>query len=277
VSLVKPEGFVISTTFSGLQAIRGRARIVITEIPRPYREVLPAYSDEGLRRQGMTPLERKEIRIGDFPAQLLATSSQHDGHKQRHWIATVGMQTASVVIVATSGEIRAAHLDERMRQTLLTARWDPQLVIDPFEGFDFDLRGEHGLTTALRVGSELTFTKDGVLPIQSAEDPAIVVRQTRERVADEARVAYCVEALQAVDVLEDSKLMGAQPIQVDGLPGCEALASGQEKQGGTPLVVYRAALFGRESTYLFHGRVGLRHQWPWLPRFRDMVGSFKKR
>jgi hypothetical protein len=277
VSLPRPKGFVVADDFLGFRSLRGVGTITVAEVPQPYDE-LKSYSDEVVSKKGWELVSREVVTIDHSKGELIvATQRLPNGLVIQRWVAIFGTPRRWAMISASCPQNDAPRWEPEFRRALLRARWRSMEDFDPFENLGFTLRGEYDLRFALRGVDEITFTKDGFLPLADDSDPALVIKVADETVPEEERPAYCVEQLKQSTVLEGGRVIAANPTELDGLSGCEALAQGPQTGTGSPLLVYQAALFGPRHVYLFGGRVGLRFRDVWLSRMRHMVALFKRR
>jgi hypothetical protein len=277
VSMPRPKGFVLADDFLGFRSIRGVGTITVAEVPQPYDE-LKSYSDEVLGDQEWDLVSREPVTIDRRKGELIvATQTLPQGLVIQRWVAIFGTPRRWVMISASCPQSAASHWEPEFRRALLHARWRSVDNFDPFEDLGFTLRGDYDLQFALRGVDQVTFTKDGFLPLADDADPALVIKVAQEKVPEEERRAYCVEQLKGSTILEKGRVIAANATELDGLPGCEALAQGAQTGSGSPLVVYQAAVFGPRHVYLFGGRVGLRFRDVWLSRIRHMVALFKRR
>lgn len=279
VHMLRPEGFVAAKKFVGLESLRGNARIVVTAEPTPVEGLDSAFSDEALLKQGMAVISREPSAMGSTAGELsVYRTLRKKGPARRIWTRYFGGRSRRFIITASSSAKRANELDEGIMLALRSARFrlrDPDF--DPFEGLSFDIPGGREIAFAQRTRNQVTFSRDGRLPLGSPEDPAFAIMVAREQVSEGDRDQYCVNQLHEGKELDKLRIVAANRIERDGLPGCEGLANGTDAATGTVLSVYQAALFGSNELYLFKGRMGVRLQDPWLGRMRDMVMRFKRR
>ncbi len=64
---------------------------------------------------------------------------------------------------------------------------------------------------------------------------------------------------------------------IDGLDGYELLANAEDSGSGTPLAVYQVILFDDNSYLLMQGIVGAKTKTKYLPEFKAMARSLKRK
>jgi hypothetical protein len=69
----------------------------------------------------------------------------------------------------------------------------------------------------------------------------------------------------------------AGAITIDGIDGYELLAEGEDTKSGTPLLVYQVILFNKNSYILMQGLVEAKLGDEYLPEFKAMARSFKRK
>lgn len=277
VSLPELEGYVKSRESPGLRRLDGAVSILVTEVHRPYAELSEEHTREGLGRYGTLLLSRADVEIAGRPGFIAYAGREEGGQKIALWIAAFGGAEESVLLRARAPAQIAKGISDSLHATLVGARWDPALEVDPLSGLPFKLPGDHALELAGRIGTVLKFTRDGKDTTDSLKDPLLLVQYQRERIPVEERDGFCEKALGDDKRFSETRLRGGSEIAVDGLKGCEALAYAKTEVSEELVVLYQAALFESNRYYSFRGRVGLTFQRRFVPAFAEIVGSFKRR
>jgi hypothetical protein len=286
VSLPRPEGFVKGQDFAGLSSLDRRVRIEVTEFSRPFSEAAEAYDKEKLHEKGLMLLKRIDRPVAGHDGLLALMAARVESGEVAIWLSAFGDEDGNVVVRAIAPKTMAPSIHETMIATVLGPRWDRDAELDEFAGLPFTLPVLPALLFGQRLGTQLVYTKDGVVPLDSPFDPLLSVIYRKQRVPPEKRQEFCRSVIEdSAEFEQVSWRVEPRPIEVEGLSGCEALArarslraEGLVEEGEKVWVsVYQAALFEFDGYYAFTGFVHLRHESPWVRRFARVAHGMKRR
>ena len=125
VSLDPPRGFVLSSRFAGFQRSDASSSISVTQVQRPYRQVRAGMNRHDLGRQGMQLLVVTKEMVSGRDARLLYVIQEYKGTTFRRWMLVFGDQARTVMVVASYPQALMDSLDEVMRSSVMSTRWDP--------------------------------------------------------------------------------------------------------------------------------------------------------
>ena len=276
VSLRRPPDFVRTRGHAGLSSVSGDVAIVVSEMLQPFDDLQREHTKEALGRFGILLLGSEETEIDGHRGFIAYALQRTAGKEIALWIAGFGTEQQSVLLHAQAPKNKAKKLSDMFHETLVTARWDLERPYDPFSGLAFVLTGKHRLKLARRVRDVLTYTKTGSFDGPPG-DPMLVISHTAKGIPEERRNEMCRTSLDSATGIADVRIHTGEVLRVDGLEGCEVVASATRDSGDGKLAIYQAILFGREGYYVFHGRVGSNLQYRFLSAFKELVQSFKRR
>jgi len=276
VALPQPPGFVLSDSFSGLMCPELGASIVVTEMPAGYGEVAFALEAPSLEAQGLEPLANEDAIIGGREGRVVHVRQEHDGNTFEKWIAVGGNEEASIMLTATYPEQIAKDVSSAMRNTILAARWDPQLELPPFSGMPFELELAGEFDVATRMQGNVILTKSGELPQQPSEEPVFITAYGDLTTPAADRAQYSRDRLNAMEGLLDVTERSFEELVLDGVPATIVAADAKEAQSGKPIIFYQALVFDEARLYVLQGFVPQDGSGEILESFRQMTRSFTR-
>lgn len=277
VSLRRPPGFVRTGNQAGLESVSGDVAIIVSELPQPFETLSSEYTKERLAPERIVLLAREPVEVDGHPGFLVYGVQLLEDQQIALWIVGFGTEQQSVLLQARTAKAQARKLSNMLHETLVTARWELERPYDPFAGLPFILAGKHRLKLAHRVRKRLTYTTDGSLDPDAPKRPVFIIAHAVRAVPEDDRTDLCQKTLEGMNGVSDVVVHANVEITIDGLPGCELLAYGTSERGSERLALYQVVLFEREAYYGFQGRVGVGLQYRFLPAFKEIVTSFKRR
>jgi hypothetical protein len=273
VLLVVPEKFEIAGDFAGIIWRDAAASIHVVELPAPAEEMQASFTKPQLASRGMALLRSEKVQASIGQAALLHVSQSAQGIEFRKWMLVGGSATESVLLTATVPSTLKAELEGTLRQTLLTARWEPERRVDPRVGVGFSVAETDDLKIANSVmGSALVLTRGGVQTTASPADPFIVVARSTAEVAISDLSAFSKRRLAETNRISSPAVEREAEVVVAGMPGHELIASAIA-EGAVPVVVYQVLAFDGRHYFLIQGRVGEDMRDEYLDQFRAVARS----
>jgi len=276
VSMIKPEGFNPSSQFRGFDRQDIGASIVVVEIPGPYSQVTSKFTADGLRAGGIILRKQENVTIGGKTGMLLDVTQVAGQLQVEKWILVFGTEQESTLITATMLQDHAGELSAALRTALLSTTVSTGPV-DLLAGMDFTITTSDQLKLTQAPGKMLAFTKDGVMPSKSVEDPLFIAVKTpvTTPIADLEQAA--LQRLQQTATTKINSIESKQPIEIAGLKGFEIEALGQHTGSGAPLAVYLVLMADSESLVMMQGLVGASQRQTFLPQFKAMARSYQRK
>jgi hypothetical protein len=123
----------------------------------------------------------------------------------------------------------------------------------------------------------LLYTKGGVLPAKSPEEPMFAVAESVGGAVTTDRKAFAAGRLRQTALKKDITIESAEAITVAGLEGWEMIARAKHAKTGAGMFIYQVILFDEGSYVLLQGMGGTALRDEFLPEFQDMARSFKRK
>jgi len=278
VSLVPPTGFKPAPEFSGFKQESNGSSIIVTEFPGPFSEVSSGFLNPSeLAKRGMTLLNKQEINVNSQSGLLLHVKQNAFGTEYRKWLLIFGDAKESVLVVATFPLELEGDLSEKMKASVQTAKWDRGRVIVPTEGLSFTFTEKGEIKLAKRIANSLIYTKSGVFPSPAVDDPLFVIGQALSKVDVADKEQFAKSRLSQTATVSDIQIEQLSQVTVDNLNGYEIVAKGNDRESGNSMLIYQLVLFEDESYYIMQGLVSSKQGPTYLPVFKEMATSFRKK
>jgi hypothetical protein len=277
ISLIKPDGFTDSGTFPGFEQQSSGASIVVTEIPGPYSKVTSGFNAATLKTRGITLVSKENIRIEKYNGLLLQVNQSADNRAFSKWITVFGDEQETVIVVATFPTDTAAKLSRSLKNSVLSAKWSRDKVVDPFADLKFGVTATPNLKFAKRILNGLFYSKGGTFPLTSVNDPFLVVTEAISKVIVADRQRFAKKRIEQVQQVKNLKIGSVQPVSIGGLSGYEIIANATDMANDRPVTVYQVMLFEAQTYYIIQGLVDNSSKAEYLPEFQKIATSFRKK
>ena len=252
ISLIPPFGFVKATNFLGLQHDQSGSSIMIIEIPGPFLEATKGFTKEGLLSQGIVLKDIERFTINSLPAILITGQQNAHGNSYTKYIFSFGTGNETVMINGTFPQ-NLVNMGAEIRKSVLSAYFDTNKKIDPFETVDFVIRPEKAhLKFAKSVMKSLVFNRDGNMPSQSADKTSFIVAKAFSNVPIGDKKQFSINRLKQTPYSVE-QIESTQEISIGGLNGYEIIAQCKDKITNTPVKVIQVILFRDSLYYILFG------------------------
>lgn len=155
-SLVPPDGFTASSQFPGFTQESTYASILVTEFPASFIEASSAFSStSALSERGMVLIEKQQVSVSGQAGILALVMHNISGTEYLKWILVLGDEKESVLITAAFSKELERQLSDKMKASVLTAKWDREKNIAPTEGLTFSITEKGELRIAKRTQDRL--------------------------------------------------------------------------------------------------------------------------
>lgn len=275
ISLIKPEGFTEAKNFPGFQQTDTGASIVVTEMPAPYSQIASTFNTKKLKNRGMTLLRRQNFTIDGYEGQLLQVTQVAHFTTFTKWIAVFGDETETVMLVASLPQEMENTLSKPLRDSLISAKWQKNKVLDPKADLNFAIDTTPGLKFTQRVQNMLLYTKSGVIPAKSPEEPFFIVGPAFSKIEVTDQKQFAEKRIAQTAEIKNLSIDISNEIKINGLSGYEIVARAVDVQTNMPLVVYQVMLFEGQTYYIMQGIVGSGLKTEYLDDFHKMARSFR--
>jgi hypothetical protein len=274
VSLRIPEGFAVREGFPGLIRSDVDAFVLANEIEVPLAQVLADMTAEGMAADGVTLLRSDKVTAGGQSATLFHTKHRDETGEVRKWFLLFGGDTLTVMLAASAPAAMEEELGRILEQTLLTVKWFPDRVIDPYAGMGFLLRrSDRFVVRGRKPGGVLLTRTDAPRELTPAE-PIVVVYSATSAAA--APLAVLVRA----ELTENPQFTGysnlaERAVTISDLNGHEVVADAEEASTQTPVRILLVAVRGNGRDVIFQAVVAAENWEKYLPEFRSLVDSLQ--
>jgi hypothetical protein len=278
VSVVPPAGFAPSQQFPGFVQESMSASIMVTEFPGPFSETSSGFASPlELMKRGMTLLSKQELKVNGRSGLLLQVKQIAFGTEYLKWLLIFGDDEESAIIAATFPKKLEMELSEKMKVSVLTAKWDKGKVVSPTEGLNFTFTEKGEMRLAKRIAHTLLYTKSGTFPSKGVDDPLFVIGQALSQIQLDDKQEFVKSRLSQTATITGIEIERLSQVTVDSLSGYEISARGKDQETGQPMVIYQLVLFEDQGYYIMQGLVSETQRQVYLPVFKEMAESFKRK
>jgi hypothetical protein len=278
VSLIVPDGFAVADRFLGLVGEDAVSVVIITEIPGPVEKVRAGMTGEALAARGMELLRFEEVTVDGRDGLLVHArqAAAAAGADLRRWIVVFGAADGSVMIAASTPRAFEDRLGATLRRTLISAKWNPAEILDPYAGLGFTLAEAGSLKISDRLPSMISFTRGGHRGALAPDEPLLLAGSSFAPLAKTDLEGFARRRLDEVAELEDPEVLSERALTLGGLPAHELVVAARDRRTGTPLTVYQTLVVDGDRFFLVQGLVGAESAEEFIPQFREIAHSFRR-
>lgn len=277
ITMEPPSFLAPAEQFSGYVDPEYGTAIMVTEIPGPISEAVKGFDAEGLAKQGVSVLSDGMVQLGDETARLMKLKQNAYGAEFFKWLLVFGDDKTSIIIAASFQSAMGEELSEKLKKTILTARWDRQIDVDFFEGLTFKVEETDSLKFANKMGNAVLMTKGGVFPIADKTAPYTIIAtsfSTNHKPDDINHFAR--SRLKSIKNFTDIKVTNEQELQIANLKGLVLFAEALDSGSKTRKFVHFSILFGEGNYYVIQSVAELDTQAQFKPEFQSLLSSFSE-
>lgn len=277
VSLVVPPGLSPSSTFTGFVDLQKQTSLVVVEIPGPYDEVKQGFANrEALKRQGMKVLERTSLAMGEYDGAFYEIEQSVTEATVFKCVWMFGNDDGTVMVMGICPKGSEDVELEPLRRAVLSATWDPQLVLDPLAALPYQLRRTEGMQlVSSQLGSTL-FTSDGEIDEAHTGKPMFLCAPSL-RPYRGTRESFARRRLRQTKGVKQVKAGELKPVLIDGLEGLACVATARDDETNEGRFVYQVILFEGSAYWILHGQAADELREAYLPRFERITASFERK
>jgi hypothetical protein len=281
IRLAPPENFAPATQFPGFMQESSNSSIMVMEMPAPFAELSSGLSQpDALKQKGMTLLSEEKITVDGQKAVLLKLQQRAYSTEFYKWVLVTGSERESVMVTATFPKTAEKRLSEPLRRSVMSTRFDKTTVASKSktEGLTYTLSEQHeDLKQAQKVFNALLYSKGGVLPSPSVDDPVFVVAPSIVEHVILEPDDFARKRIRKTDNVTDIQIEHEKDLTIDGLTGYEIVAKASDLTSRKPMLVYQVMLFEEGTYYLMQGLVGAEAGPKYLPSFKALAESFQRK
>lgn len=277
VNLVAPQEFKAASKFPGFEYAPSNASIVVTELPAPVSKISAGFSDAAaLKAKNMQILSRENVTIDGWKGILVHLKQSAQGADYLKWITIFGNEKESVLITATFPKQFAAQFSDRLKASVLSAKWKEEKDVSITEGLNYTVDETGGFKLAKRITNSLAYTKNALFPNKNIDDPIFIVSQTVSNFDIVKREEFSKKRILGTATVSQVKITKSEKIVIDDLEGYKTFAAGIDKRTGKPVFIYQVMLFETGNYFIMQGIVSEKNKQMYLTQFEEMANSFKK-
>jgi hypothetical protein len=191
-------------------------------------------------------------------------------------IVIFGRGDTTVMIAASTPQSLEESLGEVLRKTVIRAKWEPAMVLDPYDGLGFTASETESLKVSDRISNMISFTKGGHRGVVTPVEPLFIIGSSFNLVAVTDLGEFARQRLMETAEVQDFEVLSERALEVDGLPGYEFIAAAKDRATGTPLRVYQVIAVDGKRYFALQGLVGAEKADEFIPEFRSIADSFRR-
>jgi len=163
-----------------------------------------------------------------------------------------------------------------LRRTLLSAKWNPAEIFEPYAGLGFTLSEAGSLKISDRLPSMISFTRGGDRGALEPEDPLLLAGSFTAPIDVTDLEGFARRRLDEIAELEAQKIVSTQALTLAGLPAHELVVEARDRRTGIPITVYQVLVIDGDRFFLIQGLVGAEKAEEFMPQFREIAYSFRR-
>ena len=274
--VIEPPTFLEpATQFSGYVDEEYGTSIMITEIPGPFNEVIKGMTKEGFESKGVTLVSTEDIKLGKDSAKLIKLYQTAYELEFTKWMLIFGDSTKSIIIAASFQTDLSDEVSNKLKETILTARWERDLKVDFFEGLTFKVDETKSLRFAKKMGNALLLTRDGTFPVADKEAPYSIVAASYSNTYDiNERSKFARERLMKLEGFTKIEVLSQNKSKSSNLNVEVLLAKALDVKSNTWKFIYFSMLFSGDSYYIIQSVAVLKEKETIENEFQQLLASF---
>ena len=248
-SIVPPEGFEIDPYKIGVADYSRGYAITIFEIPVPYQECSPSFSEEKLPHR---LLEREVVQMEGYEAQFVMADDFGMVMKLFHLFLVFGTEEKTTVVKGIS-PMGADSKVEEIKESILSICYDPDQKYQPGENPYYKIDVSR---TGLKFDGVMTW--GGVWYKLEDEDlspgggsTGVVVHSERGSFKEEDKRGFAVSHFSSTT--RETIIESIEEVTIDGLKGYEIYGYKQYQEDDFETLKYKTILFSKSRYYICEG------------------------
>lgn len=277
VHIVKPEGFSAASNFAGFQDVNTNCSVVVLEMAAPFDDLAEGFADRAaMKTKGMLVTDRIPMDQGTYPGLLCQVDQKTMGTEIRKWVWLFGGEEKSVMVMGICPKALVDTQFDRLGDAVLSAAWEPNLILDPASEFGFHLEDTGGLVPMGGMTKVLSYNSDGKVDQGGDEGKPLFIAAPSNQATPSTPEKYSKQRLRLTAGHKEVKPAELVEISIDGLTGFECLATSVHRNTGEPSLIYQVMLFEGSSYWVLTGIARERDREQYLPVFQRMAMSFRR-
>lgn len=275
LSVYHPEGLKRAKKHSGFEA-RGATVFVLTN-PFSMEGTTSSIIGEEVNSQRSGVLFTKTIEVDGMTGVFYASGEElASGAKIVHLTSAFGNDQFSWIIKGMLTPDGEEQFGEQILKSVLNARISDKPRLPPGEDVDFTIQPNRLELTDGFI-DKVVFTKGGVFPLHSVLEPVFQASSMAFRISEKDRRDFSTTMISPSPAYKIELISTTTAVTIDGLDGFEHVAIGLDQVSEEPLQIYSTVLFGEKGGYVMHAWVSSQNPENYIPDFRSLARSFKRR
>ncbi len=283
ITMEPPPGFTQTDRFPGFINQETSASILIQEIPGPYNEVIKGFSDPTqLASKGMELINHFNVEVDGLKSILLKLEQSAYGTVFQKLVLAVNRYGSTTIIMATYPADLRDQMEQPLKTSLLAAKFGAKKEAQALQqsniaALSFEVTPVSPFEIAKVMGNNLILSPGGQFPVKDENVPFMVLGLSMSKdMAISDRQAFAEQGIRKTTAAAANiRILGSQPVNIDGLEGFTTLAEGDGTRAGTALTIYQVVLYDADGYCFIQGFTPSLHEDKYLSVFEDIANSFK--
>lgn len=272
-SLLPPEGFIVSSDFSGLQQNETGASIMITEIPASYQSIVAGFTADALKTRGMHLVNKEVVDFNNAEATYYTLTQQVNGLTYHKQMLVFGDDNQTVLLNGIYPEA-SKGIENVIKEALFSTVFNQSQNDNPLDAAKFSVNTDDTDFKPVKyIAGSVLYSTDGKIPTQK---PTLIVGNSIAKVSVSNRKEYAEKRMKG---LPDGKLFDIKQVNeitIDDLNGYEIIAT-LDEQHTSPSLIYQVMLFDHKDEYfIIVGQTQENHE-HYLAAFKKVAKTFKRK
>lgn len=279
VLITPPDGFGLSTFFTGYISSASGATIVVTELEgASANELEEIYSPSGMAEFGMRFLGKRNVSLGGSKGTLLEAEQRDTGTVSHRWILVFENERSTIMVVGMIPNSRPSKEHEAIKRALLSCRNSVEGPNDSSEALGFTVAGSGDLKVATRIQNNLVFTLHGTLPNREKGAPYAVFGKSLARfpIAPDELSDFAKNRLLQTAKFEDIYVIDEEPLRIADLQAHYLVGEGFHEDTGVRTSIDQCIIISGKEYYIFQAIVTSDQRSTYAEAFMDILYSFKQ-
>jgi hypothetical protein len=273
IAIRPPVGLARSSGYDQLVTRDLKVLIVVTQGSKPFSDVQREYTADALRERGARIIERSETEVNGQPGVLVHFETNVREYDSLRWSLIFGSAEQTTMVTASCPKERQARYAASLKASLLSVC---PATTDPTERLSFEITPSGPFKYSHRDGDTAIYTVKGFKP-SSFSDPRFIVTPSEKDLQDVGRRFMTDAGISYSKHVRSPITQWHEEITVDGLEGFEAMARAGDRYSDTRITIYQLVLFTGDSPITLTGLVGTKSSDEYLPHFKEMARSFRRK
>ena len=248
-SIIPPEGFQIDIQRIGVADYYRGYSIGIFEIPVPYQECSPSFSEENLPYR---LLEREMVEMEGYEAQFVMADDFGMAMKMFHLFLVFGNEEKTTVVNGLC-YMGADSRVEEIKTSMLSICYDPDLDYPPGENpfYRIDISGTGLKFRHLLEWGEVWYELEGEDLRQGGDPTSVRLYSQMGSFKEEDKRGFAVSHFSSTT--RETTIESIEEVTIDGLNGYEIYGYNQYQEDDFETLQYKTILYSESRYYVCEG------------------------